>query len=123
MNTAHPAAVLDEAVDITPTWSGMLPVLLLLLESGSAKGRADARDELSRMAKLADRQVAIEKRARNSRSLLSPLEQAAEHLLDYRPEGATLLPSEQLRLAELVHGGCEPADAADRIQAETTHNR
>ena len=58
MNTTHPAAVLDETIDITPTWSGILPVLLLLLESGSAKGRADARDELARMAKLADIAVA-----------------------------------------------------------------
>jgi hypothetical protein len=52
MNNAHPDAA--QTIDITPTWSGILPVLLLLLDSGSAKGRADARDELVRMAKLAD---------------------------------------------------------------------
>lgn len=52
--------VLSEGIDITPTWSGILPALLLLLESGSAKGRTAARDELARMAKLADIAVANE---------------------------------------------------------------
>ena len=37
-------------IDVTPTWSQILPVLLALLESGTAEGRRTARDELERMA-------------------------------------------------------------------------
>lgn len=41
-------------IDLTPTWEGILPTILVLLENGNAKGRADAKAELVRMAKLAD---------------------------------------------------------------------
>lgn len=53
------------------------------------------------------------------RDMLPPTARAQAYLLDYRPEGATVLPSEQLRLAELVHAGWSPADAAEQVQAET----
>jgi hypothetical protein len=39
---------------VTPTWQGLLPCLLAVLENGSAEGRAMARVELSRMAQAAD---------------------------------------------------------------------
>ena len=41
-------------VDLTPTWSGILPALLMVLESGTAEGRKMAREELRRMAQAAD---------------------------------------------------------------------
>jgi len=44
-------------IDITPTWSEILPALLALLTMPQT--REDAISELSRMAKLADRQVAM----------------------------------------------------------------
>jgi hypothetical protein len=47
-------------IDVTPTWSQILPALLALLESGTAEGRRTARDELERMAALADRLVELE---------------------------------------------------------------
>jgi hypothetical protein len=49
-----PAPKGPETIDLTPTWSGILPALLLVLESGTAEGRKMARDELRRMAQAAD---------------------------------------------------------------------
>lgn len=46
-----------EYVDATPTWSEILPVLL----SGAEYGVKAAREELQRMAKLADAYVAARK--------------------------------------------------------------
>lgn len=47
-----------KTIDITPTWSEILPALLLLLKSKNAEARLTAEVELERMAKLADRQMA-----------------------------------------------------------------
>ena len=44
-------------VNIEPTWREILPALLALLEMPQT--RQTALDELTRMAKLADRQVAM----------------------------------------------------------------
>lgn len=42
-------------IDITPTWEGLLPLLLRVHEHGTTqRARSDAFDELARMAKLAD---------------------------------------------------------------------
>lgn len=46
-----------QIVDITPTWSEILPALLALVTNPVT--RDDALMELNRMAKLADRAVAI----------------------------------------------------------------
>ena len=48
-------------IDLTPTWEGILPVLVTLLKDGNREGRATALDELNRMAKLADAYVAQQK--------------------------------------------------------------
>lgn len=48
-------------IDLTPTWEEILSTLLVLIENGDAKGRATARAELTRMAKLADLFVASQK--------------------------------------------------------------
>ncbi len=47
-----------ETIDITPTWEGLLPALLMVLERGDAKGREEALAELRRMARIADLHVA-----------------------------------------------------------------
>lgn len=47
--------------NLTPTWSGLLPVLLVLIEDGS-DAKAEARRELQRMAQAADRYYAIMKK-------------------------------------------------------------
>lgn len=41
-------------IDMTPTWSAIAGVLILALENGNEKGRQAAREELKRMAKIAD---------------------------------------------------------------------
>lgn len=47
-----------ETIDMTPTWEGMLPVYIAVIENGSFEGQRIAREELKRMAKLADAYVA-----------------------------------------------------------------
>ena len=48
-----------ETIDITPTWEGLLPMLLELRSRGTTKeSRKTAGDELLRMAKIADLHVA-----------------------------------------------------------------
>lgn len=48
-------------VDLTPTWSGILPALLDLLKSDNYKTREIAVRELERMAGLADGYVELKK--------------------------------------------------------------
>src|ERR1700753_2325028 len=52
-----------EKLDLTPTWSGLLPVYLEAFESGNQTGRTAALSELKRMALLADKYVEIVKKA------------------------------------------------------------
>jgi hypothetical protein len=44
----------DNRIDLTPLWSGILPALIAVLQTGSAEGRKLAIDELYRMAEAAD---------------------------------------------------------------------
>jgi len=48
-------------IDVTPSWSALLPAYLLVYETGPADKRADALMELSRMAMLADKYVQQQK--------------------------------------------------------------
>ena len=43
-----------ETISIEMTWTGVLPLLLVLLEDGNAEGKTTAREELSKMARAAD---------------------------------------------------------------------
>lgn len=43
-----------KTIDITPTWAGILPTLLVLLQDGSNEGQKTAREELQKMARAAD---------------------------------------------------------------------
>jgi hypothetical protein len=47
-------------IDITPTWEGILPVLLMVLRNPKASSQSieTAKQELTRMAQLADLYVA-----------------------------------------------------------------
>jgi hypothetical protein len=57
--TAEVPAVADipvvERVDLTPTWTAVVPILAMALESGTEEGRKAARAELKEMARAADR--------------------------------------------------------------------
>lgn len=53
-------------VDCTPTWRGILPMLLLAYADGNANGRKIAFEELGRMADIADDAVAASKAAKTA---------------------------------------------------------
>jgi hypothetical protein len=52
---------MTETIDLTPTWLGVLPALLAAYENGTWRGKTIALEELTRMAKLADKYAAIGK--------------------------------------------------------------
>lgn len=43
-----------KTIDLTPTWAGVMPLLMAVLESGSEEGKREAREELMRLAKAMD---------------------------------------------------------------------
>ena len=43
-----------KVINITPTWSGLMPALLNILESGTEEGKKAARAELLDLAKAVD---------------------------------------------------------------------
>lgn len=43
-----------KTIDLTPTWSGIINGLIMLLEDGTEAGKHDARIELRRMATILD---------------------------------------------------------------------
>jgi hypothetical protein len=45
---------MSRTIDITPTWKGVLPMLLAAWRDGNDKGRAMALEDLRRMAEAAD---------------------------------------------------------------------
>lgn len=45
-------------IDVTPTWEQIVPALLEILKSGTGESKAFAVEEITRMAKLADRHLA-----------------------------------------------------------------
>lgn len=51
---------------------------------------------------------------------LSPIDLACAYLMDYRPPGAEILPSEKLELIKRLDAGQSPAAAAEAVQAKTT---
>ena len=60
-NDAAPVTPTGETVDITPSWSGVLRLLLTVYADGNDAGRRSALKELTRMAELADAYVASQK--------------------------------------------------------------
>lgn len=55
MEAPAAAVVSARVIDVTPTWEGLVPAFLALIENGNAEGRATAVAELTRMAKAADK--------------------------------------------------------------------
>lgn len=54
--TTEPATAQDPIeIDMTPTWSNVLPLLLAAMEHGTTVGRDAAKIELRRMAQAADK--------------------------------------------------------------------
>lgn len=65
-------------IDVTPTWAGLLPVLLAIIQDGTSEGQRNAREELRRMAQAADR---WNKAAKHLRPLLDEHAQASDEAL------------------------------------------
>lgn len=57
-----------QTINLTPTWEGILPGLLAALTDGGPEGQQIAREELTRMAKIADAYVAKLKHPHNTTS-------------------------------------------------------
>ena len=53
-------------IDLTPTWAGALRMLLLLWTDGDHEGRKVAREELFKMATLADKYVELVEKGENN---------------------------------------------------------
>jgi hypothetical protein len=63
-----------KTIDATPTWRGILPVYLTVIEQGGENGRRIAREELARMAEAADKWNA------HAKALVDALENMAGHI-------------------------------------------
>lgn len=59
-----------ETIDMTPTWSALLPAMVAVVEDGSFEGREMVKPELARMAQVADRAVTYESRIREALALV-----------------------------------------------------
>jgi len=51
-------------IDVTPTWQGILPTLVALIERGDYKGKKAAVSELNKVAKLADEVIMLKKQGK-----------------------------------------------------------
>jgi hypothetical protein len=49
-----------ETIVIEHTWSSLIGAILAILENGNAQGKQIARDELVRMAKIADKAILLD---------------------------------------------------------------
>ena len=105
-----------QTIDMTPTWRGILPVFLALLENGTAEGRRTAREELGRMADLADSLVA----ARRDLSAVSP-EPEAGRVAFGSPEAAAMARAAELEGAALREAP-EAAETAPSVSPAMARN-
>ena len=58
-----------EYIDLTPTWEGIVPILLQILEYGDEKGKDFPIGEIKRMAKIADKYSKALKKIINNQPL------------------------------------------------------
>ena len=52
-----------ESIDMTPSWKGIMPAIIAMLEDGTDTGKTIAKAELMRMADILDRMIEISKKA------------------------------------------------------------
>lgn len=52
--STQPEKTEPRTIDITPTWSSLVPVIVAAIENGTPIGRTAAIEELKRLAKFAD---------------------------------------------------------------------
>lgn len=91
-------------VDVTPTWSALLPALLLAYENGTPTGRTIAREELTRLASIVDSQIAEDEAAAKTARERFESDLAAAPAPDAFPDVAALLgPRERGNPADVFH--------------------
>jgi hypothetical protein len=71
-----------ETIDLTPTWCGVMPILIGVLESGTEVGKKSAREELYRMASIMDGVVTDELLKQTIHDLSSAVDDRAQARLD-----------------------------------------
>lgn len=74
-----------ETIDLTPSWAGVMPVLLACLEDGTEEGKKIARKELTRLASLMD---SMNERGRTLRGLIDTANKLDKRLDDPRGDGS-----------------------------------
>lgn len=55
--TPEPDEVAENVVDITPTWAGLMPAFIAMMQNVDHEGQAIARDELAKCARSADQLI------------------------------------------------------------------
>jgi hypothetical protein len=70
-------------MDITPTWEGILPILLRLYGGPERDARQEAFEQLARMAELADAYVAEQKKG----DTFEPIGDAADRVVSKLSRG------------------------------------
>lgn len=61
MNYEQTADDKPRRIDATPTWEGLMPALVAVIENGTGEGRETAVEELMRLARAADSHIANSK--------------------------------------------------------------
>jgi hypothetical protein len=95
-----------KTIDLTPTWRGVIPILIAVLESGTEAGQQSAREELHRMASILDGVVTDERVMKTIRALSSAVDDRAQGRLDL--------------IQRLAAWDSEKADGLDSLIAEAT---
>lgn len=90
-----------EYIDVTPTWSGILPIILTALRDATPEGQRMAGEEIRRMAKLADEYAELVKEFDELRALYEASAQDVRTLISVliQIEGAEVDPIEAARAA------------------------
>lgn len=50
--------IVIQELDITPTWESLIPAMIAVLENGPSQGSQIVKEELLRMARIADHAIA-----------------------------------------------------------------
>lgn len=112
-------------IDATPTWAGLMPALIALIENGTAEGRATAIAEITRLAHAADTYIAADKAAADQRgdkyrAIIWAHDRTGTPVTIMLTEGeaqdvaAYLMPGHHPATAEIAEQGAKISEAAAR---------
>ena len=112
-------------IDATPTWAGLMPALIAVIENGTAEGRDNAVAELMRLAQAADSYIAADKanakqRATGYQAIIWAQDRAGNPVTILLTEGeaqdvaAYLMPGHHPATAGIAEHGAKISEAAAR---------